>query len=97
MRHCIHFHPGEEGAHGARIRFVDADGRETIGLNADVTLRDLDPIEGGNTQLVLSMNSVPIGKAGRHSFDVFPDGRFEHSFPLVVELRESLDAPSRGH
>lgn len=93
----IHFHPGEEGAHGIKIRFVDADGQEIIALDADVTVKELDSIEGGNTQLVLSMNNVPITKAGRHAFDVFLDGRYEHSIPLVVERGEPFETPSRGH
>ena len=93
----IHFHPGEEGAHGIKIRFVDADGQEIIALHADVTFKELDPVEGGNTQLVLSMNNVPITKAGRHAFDVFLDGRFEHSIALVVERGEPSDAAPRGH
>ena len=93
----IHFHPGEEGAHAIKIRFVDADGQEIIALDADVTVKELDSIEGGNTQLVLSMNNVPITKAGRHAFDVFLDGRYEHSIPLVVERGEPFETPSRSH
>ena len=93
----VHFHPGEEGAHGIKIRFVDADGQEIMALGADVTVKELDPVEGGNTQLVLSMNNVPITKAGRHAFDVFLDGRYEHSIPLVVEQAEPPDARPQGH
>jgi hypothetical protein len=93
----ILFHPGEEGDHGIKIRFVNADGREIIGLAADVTVKAVDPVDGGTTQLVLSMNNVPIATAGRYAFDVFFDGRYEHTVPLVVERGELPEASSRGH
>ena len=93
----IHFHPGEEGDHAIKIRFVNADGREIIGLTAHATVKALNPVDGGITQLVLSMNNVPIADTGRYAFDVFLDGRYEHTVPLVVEKGERPEAPSSGH
>lgn len=80
----IHYHPGEEGDHQVKIRLVDPDGVEVVALDADATVDKLDPIEGGGAQIVLSLNNVPFKKGGRHAFDIFLDGRYEHTVPLLV-------------
>lgn len=82
----VHFHPGEEGGHKIRIRLVDPDGVEIVGMESEATVAVLDPLEGGTTQLVLNLNNVPFKVPGRHSFDIFLDGRYEHAIPVSVDL-----------
>ena len=90
----VHVHPGEEGDHEIKIRLVDADGKEIVALGADVTASDMDPLEGSHVQLVLSLNNVPFKAFGRHAFDIFLDGRYEHTIPLVVAEHKRPVAPS---
>jgi len=85
----VHFHPGEEGPHKLKIRLVDPDGTEIVALDADAMVVPGDPIEGTGMQLVLSLNNIPFRVPGRHAFDVFLDGRYEHTVPLVVLVRKS--------
>lgn len=92
----VHFHPGEEGDHKIKIRLVDPDGKEIVALDADVAVVDMDPIEGGHVQLVLALNNVPFKSLGRHAFDIFLDGRYEHTIPMVVGERKRPAAPSSG-
>lgn len=91
----VHVHPGEEGDHKVKIRLVDPDGKEIVALDADVAVVDMDPIEGGHVQLVLALNNVPFKCLGRHAFDIFLDGRYEHTIPLVVTERKRPAASSR--
>lgn len=81
----VHFHSGEEGEHKVKIRLVNPDGVEVVGLDADAMVDKLDSLEGGSVQLVLGLNNVPFKTAGRHAFDIFLDGRYEHTIPLLVE------------
>jgi hypothetical protein len=80
----VHFHSGEEGEHKVKIRLVDPDGVEVVGLDADAMVEKLDSLEGGSVQLVLGLNNVPFKTGGRHAFDIFLDGRYEHTIPLLV-------------
>jgi len=91
----VHFHPGEEGDHKIKIRLVDPDGQEIVALDTDASVATGDPLEGANMQLVLSLNNVPFAALGRHAFDIFLDGRYEHTVPLVVSERE-VTADSAG-
>jgi hypothetical protein len=84
----VHIHPGEEIAHKFKIRLVDPDGGEIVALDGDATVREIDPVDGANIQLVLTLNNVPFKVFGRHAFDVFLDGRYEHTVPLVVVERK---------
>ena len=93
----VHFHPGEDGSHKIKIRLVDPDGGEIVSLEADAGIPQIDPVEGANLQLVLSLNNVPFVAYGRHAFDVFLDGRYEYTIPLVVvERRDSADKSQEG-
>ena len=86
-------HPGEEGGHDVRVRLVDPDGHELIGpMEAPIMFAELDPIDGGTAQLILQLAGVTLPSAGRHSVDVFLDGRFERSVALFV--REAPAGPA---
>ena len=81
----IRAHPGEEGGHDVRVRLVDPDGHEVIeGLDAPLMLAELDPLDGGTAQMILQLAGVQFENHGRHSIDLFLDGRFERSLPLFV-------------
>jgi hypothetical protein len=80
----LHVHPGEEGTHALRIRLVDPDGNELMSMDGDTTIGEIDPVEGTTVQLVLGLNNVVFNTAGRHGFDLFIDGRYEHSLSLTV-------------
>lgn len=84
-------HPGEEGEHKVRIRLVDPDGTEIVALDADSAVPTVDPVEGARLQFVLALNNLVFPAAGRYGFDVFLDGRYEHSVPLVIV--EPVTAP----
>jgi hypothetical protein len=86
----VHVHPGEDAAHKFKIRLVDPDGAEIVALDGDTTVEMVDPVEGANIQLVLSLNNVPFKVYGRHAFDIFLDGRYEHTVPLVVVERKKV-------
>ena len=93
----VHFHPGEEGGHKLKLRLVDPDGKEIVALDADTTVGVGDPVEGSSMQLVLSLNGIPFKTVGRHAFDVFLDGRYEHTVPLtVVQLQPGATTPPNG-
>lgn len=83
----IHFHPGEEGSHKIKLRLVNPDGAEIVSLDADAVVGEGDPLEGSNIQLVLSLNNITFEVVGRHAFDLFLDGRYEHTVPLRVTTR----------
>lgn len=85
----VRFHPGEEGAHKIRLRLVDPDGTEIVSLGADVTVGAGDPLEGSSIQAVLSLNNISLKVEGRHAFDIFLDGRYEHTVPLRVKRAPS--------
>lgn len=89
----VHFHPGEEGGHKIRIRLVDPDGTEIVGMESEATVAVLDPLEGGTTQIVLNLNNVPFKVRGRHAFDIFLDGRYEHAISLTVDERSTPPVP----
>lgn len=80
----VHFHSGEEGEHKVKIRLVDPDGAEVVALDADAMVGGLHSLEGGGVQLVLGLNNIPFKTSGRHAFDIFLDGRYEHTIPLLV-------------
>jgi hypothetical protein len=84
----VHVHPGEELGHKFKIRLVDPDGGEIVALDGDVKVGEIDPVEGGYIQLVLALNNVPFKVFGRHAFDIFLDGRYEYTVPLVVVERK---------
>lgn len=86
----IHYHPGEVGGHKIVLRLVDPDGKEIVSLDGDATVAQVHPVEGANIQLVLSLNNLPFKVYGRHAFDVFLDGRYEHTIPLTVAERPQL-------
>lgn len=93
----VHFHPGEEGDHKLKLRLVDPDGVEIVALDADTHVGAGDPVEGFNMQMVLSLNNIPFKVRGRHAFDVFLDGRYEHTVPITVVLRpEEADRPPKS-
>jgi len=92
----VHFHPGEEGGHKIGIRLVDPDGTQIVSLDGDATVAAMDPVEGGTAQLVLNLNNVPFKMKGRHSFDVFLDGRYEHSIALVLDERPASPGGPTG-
>lgn len=81
----IRAHPGETGTHQVTVRLVDPDGNEVIQpLEAPVEIGAGDPLEGGTADLVLTLNGVPFETFGRHSYDIFVDGRFEKGVTLSV-------------
>lgn len=88
----VHVHSGEEGTHKIKIRLVDPDGTEIVALDADAAVEVLDPLDGGAVQFVLALNNVPFKTPGRHAFDIFLDGRFEHSVPLTIVPRPTPPA-----
>ena len=93
----VHFHPGEDGSHEIKVRLVDPDGKEIVSLEAEAGVLKVDPLDGANLQLVLSLNNVPFEVYGRHAFDVFLDGRYEYTLPLVVANRpEPADTVGEG-
>lgn len=93
----VHFHPGEDGAHKIKLRLVNPDGAEIVTLDADTHVGAGDPVEGFHLQLVLSLNNIPFKVTGRHAFDVFLDGRYEHTVPLrVIRKPASADIPSES-
>jgi hypothetical protein len=93
----VHFHPGEDGSHKIKLRLVNPDGAEIVALDADVNVGAGDPVEGSKMQLVLSLNNIPFQVNGRHAFDVFLDGRYEHTVPLrVIRKPASADTPAEG-
>ncbi len=93
----VRFHPGEEGGHKIKIRLVDPDGTEILSLDGDATVATMDPVEGGTSQLVLALNNVPFKVFGRHAFDLFLDGRHEHTVPLsVAERTRPSGGPNQG-
>jgi hypothetical protein len=93
----VHLHPGEDGGHEIKVRLVDPDGREIVSLEAEADVLEVNPVEGANFQLVLSLNNVPFETYGRHAFDVFLDARYEYTIPLIVEKRPDLaDTPGES-
>ena len=80
----VHFHPGEGGSHQIKLRLVNPDGAEIVSLDAEAIVSIADPLDGSSIQVVLSMNNIPFRDAGRHAFDLFLDGRYEHTIPLKV-------------
>ena len=93
----IHFHPGEDGPHKIKLRLVNPDGVEIVSLDADAIVGAGDPLEGSSIQVVLSLNNIPFGVLGRHAFDLFLDGRYEHTVPLrVAEAPASSAIPLEG-
>lgn len=93
----VHFHPGEDGGHKLKLRLVDPDGNEIVALDADMTVDVGDPVEGSGMQLVLSMNGIPFKALGRHAFDVFLDGRYEHTVALtVLQFQPGATTPANG-
>ena len=93
----IHFHPGEEGPHKVDMRLVDPDGAEMVSLQGEADVAKGDPLDGANIQMVLSLNNIPFKATGRHAFDVFLDGRYEHTIPLrVMKVDQATDSPTEG-
>lgn len=86
----IHFAPGEGQTHHVKIRLVDPNGGAIVELGADSRSGEVDPIRGVTVQLVLALNNIPFGTPGRHAFDIFLDGRYEHTVPL--EITAQVDA-----
>ena len=84
----VHVHPGEGIEHTFKIRLVDPDGGEIVALDGDVKAGGFDPIDGAHIQLILALNNVSFKVYGRHAFDVFLDGRYEYTVPLVVVERK---------
>jgi hypothetical protein len=81
----IHIHPGEALKHGIRIKLVDPDGRDVLPeIGGEFVVPEVDPVAGATAQFVLDMDNVEFKTAGRHSFDVFVDGRYEESVPLAI-------------
>lgn len=89
----VHFHPGEEGGHKISIRLVDPDGTQIVSLDGGATVAAMHPVEGSTAQLVFTLNNVPFKVFGRHSFDVFLDGRYEQAIPLSVVERPAQPSP----
>ena len=93
----VHIHPGEDNAHKIKVRLVDPDGGDIVTLDADATVETTDPVEGANIQLVLSLNNIPFKVFGRHAFDIFLNGRYEHTVPLdVVDRTKLASATNEG-
>jgi hypothetical protein len=92
----VRAHPGEAGRHAVMVRLVDPDGTEVIqALDAPFEIGGVDPLEGATADLVLQLAGVPLETFGRHSFDVFIDGRFEKGIMLSVRRapEPSADEP----
>jgi len=93
----VHLHPGEEPRHHFKIRLVDPDGAEIVALDGDAEVAVVEPLEGANLQLVLALNNVPFRAYGRHAFDIFLDGRYEYTIPLVVVDRQKTEEASASN
>ncbi len=81
----IHLHPGETPKHQIRMKLVDPDGLDIVPeLEGEFEVPMVDPTAGASAQFVLNLENVEFRVVGRHSFDIFIDGRFEESVPLTV-------------
>jgi Family of unknown function (DUF6941) len=91
----VRAHPGEEGRHAITVRLVDPDGAEVVQpLEAPFEIGVGDQLEGGTADLVLQLNGVPFETFGRHSFDIFVDGRFEKG--VMLSVRRAPTGPPGG-
>lgn len=93
----VHYHPGEEGQHNLKVRLVNPDGAEVVALDTETEIGGMDPVEGAGFQLVFSLNNVTFNTHGRHAFDIFLDGRYEHTVPLSVVVRDAESERSQGN
>lgn len=86
----LRVHPGEERGHEIRVACVDPDGREVLPpLLQRMEAPPAGPLDDASANFVLGIGGVNIGRAGRHHFEIFVDGRHERTVAFDVVLAEA--------
>jgi hypothetical protein len=71
------------GTHNVRFRVVDPAGQSAIPESDDLPVEVEAP--GIDTDIMLQMNTMPVGRPGIYQIQFFIEGRLIHSIPVSIQ------------
>jgi hypothetical protein len=83
----------EEGQKRVRISFIDEDGRQIMGLEAQTNIQFPPGEASAAAALVIAMPQLRLQNFGEYSIDLAVDGRQEASIPLFVRQSQPPTPP----
>lgn len=74
-----------ERAHAIEIRLHDPDGQTVFDISGEIVPRGRGPGQSVTNNQILTLNNLPLNKAGQHNFVVFIDNDLKAEVPLTVQ------------